>query len=55
MMMTLSQNQVKRLCLICKNDAFNNAFVNAHVATALLSLSMDRQLQAAFEEFERSF
>jgi hypothetical protein len=54
MMLTLSQNQVKRLNLICRNDAFNNAFVNAQVAAALLSLHMDQQLQKAFEDFERN-
>ncbi|NTV53748.1 MAG: hypothetical protein HGA76_12200 [Candidatus Firestonebacteria bacterium] len=53
MMMILSQNQVKRLNLICQNDAFNNSFVNAHVATALLSLGMDRYLQEMFDEFEK--
>jgi hypothetical protein len=53
LMLALSENQVKRLNLICQNDAFNNSFVNAHVATALLSMNMDRQLQQAFASFEK--
>jgi hypothetical protein len=53
-MLSLSENQVKRLNLICQNDAFNNAFVNAQVATALLSLNMEKQLQQAFGEFEKA-
>lgn len=52
-MLSLSQNQVKRLNLICQNDVFKNAFVNAHVATALLSMNMEHELGAAFEAFEQ--
>ncbi len=48
----ICQNQVKRLSLISKNDAFNNAFVNAHISTALLTMGIERELQKAFAQFE---
>jgi len=38
-------NQVKRLNLICKNDAFINAFVYAQVTTAFLSMDIDSVLK----------
>ena len=44
-LMLTTTNQVKRLNLICKNDAFMNAFVNAQVTTKLLSIGVDRILK----------
>jgi len=49
-----SDNQVKRLNLICKNDAFMNAFVSTQVATEFLSMDIEKTLEKAFEEFGKS-
>jgi len=48
-----SQNQVKRLSLICKNDVFMNAFVTTQVATEFLSMDIEKRLEASFDNFER--
>lgn len=40
-----TKNQVKRLNLICKNDAFINAFVNAQITTQFLSMDIDSILK----------
>jgi len=47
-----SSNQVKRLNLICKSDAFINSFVNTQVATMFLSMDIKNVLAKAFEEFD---
>jgi hypothetical protein len=47
-----SANQVKRLNLVCKNDAFMNAFVNTELVTQILK-SMENILAKSFIEFER--
>jgi len=47
-----SQNQVKRLGLICKNDAFVNAIVTTHIATEFLTMGADKILEKAFASFE---
>jgi hypothetical protein len=44
-----SRNQAKRLNLICKNDAFINAFVNAQVITQLLALDFEKTLKQMFD------
>jgi hypothetical protein len=49
-----STNQVKRLNLVCKNDAFVNAFVNTELVTQFLIREEDI-LAKSFDEFERSF
>jgi hypothetical protein len=49
-----STNQVKRLNLVCKNDAFVNAFVNTQLVTQFL-IHMEDILTKSFNEFERSF
>ncbi|MDD4179725.1 MAG: hypothetical protein PHH14_06755 [Candidatus Margulisbacteria bacterium] len=48
-----STNQVKRLSLICKNDAFMNAFVNTQVVSELLSMNIAEHLKEKFDEFEK--
>ncbi len=40
-LMLTTTNRVKRLSLICKNDAFINAFVNAQMTTEFLSMDID--------------
>lgn len=40
-----TKNQVKRLNLICNNDAFINAFVGAQVTTEFLSMDIDGILE----------
>lgn len=47
-------NQVKRLNLVCKNDAFVNAFVNTQLVTQLL-INIDDILTKSFNDFERHF
>ncbi|MEW6417752.1 MAG: hypothetical protein AB1480_06485 [Nitrospirota bacterium] len=47
-----SAAQVKRLTLICKNDAFVNAFYNTQVATEILSTDMEEMLKEKFSRFE---
>jgi hypothetical protein len=49
-----STNQVRRLNLVCKNDAFLNAFVNTQLVTQFL-INMEDILTKSFNEFERSF
>jgi len=49
-----STNQVKRLNLVCKNDAFLNAFVNTQLVTQFL-VNMEAILRKSFDEFEGSF
>jgi len=48
-----SANQVKRLNLICKNDAFMNAFVNTQVVSVFLSMDMEKHIIEQFAEFEK--
>jgi hypothetical protein len=49
-----SANQVRRLNLICKNDAFLNAYVNTQLVTQFL-INMEAILRKSFDEFEGSF
>jgi len=44
-LMLTTGNQVKRLNLICKHDAFINAFVYAQVTTAFLSMDINSVLK----------
>ena len=46
-----SDNQVKRLNLICKNDAFMNAFVSAQVVTEFLSMDINKTLDQSIHDF----
>lgn len=48
-----ADNQIKRMNLICKNDAFMNAFVNTQAALMFLDLDIEISLAKAFEEFEK--
>jgi len=49
-----STNQVKRLNLVCKNDAFVNAFVNTQLVTQFL-IDIDDILTKSFSDFEKNF
>jgi hypothetical protein len=49
-----SKNQVKRLNMISKSDAFINAFINTQIAAKFVSLGMDKRLDEAIEVFEGS-
>jgi len=49
-----STNQVKRLNLVCKNDAFMNSFVNTQLVTQFL-INMEDILTHSFNGFEKSF
>jgi hypothetical protein len=49
-----STNQVKRLNLVCKNDAFVNAFVNTQLVTQFL-INIEDILTKSFNDFEGSF
>ena len=48
-----SQNQAVRLNMVCKNDAFGNAFANTQVTSLILSMNMEEALKASFAEFEK--
>ena len=48
-----STNQVKRLNLVCKNDAFVNAFVNTQLVTQIL-VNIESILTKSFNDFEGS-
>jgi len=50
-----SKNQVARINLICKNDAFSNSFVNTQIITQILSMDPDKALEAAFKNFEETY
>jgi hypothetical protein len=47
-----TSRQLERLRLICRNDAFLNAFVNTHVAGELLTMDMEKMLQQEFDKFK---
>jgi hypothetical protein len=47
-----TKNQVARLQLICKNDAFLNAFASVHTTTQLLNVTKDRYLKESFRRFQ---
>jgi hypothetical protein len=46
--------QVKRLGLICKNDALMNAFVNTQSQIEWLVMAKDDRLEQSFEEFMKN-
>jgi hypothetical protein len=46
-----SKNQIMRMNLVCKNDAFMNSFVNTQLSAMLLSMDMDKKLEAVINEF----
>lgn len=47
-----SQNQIKRLRLVCRNDAFINAFANTHISTDILSFDMEDDMEESFNNFD---
>ncbi len=47
-----TKNQVARLQLICKNDAFLNAFASVHTTTQLLNVTKDKYLKESFRRFQ---
>lgn len=47
----ITRNQVERLRLICKSDAFLNAFISAHDVVWTLDLNKDALLAETFERF----
>jgi hypothetical protein len=48
-----TRNQLERLKLICKNDAFLNAFVNAHLIPDLLYTNKDNNLKKSFDRISK--
>jgi len=50
-----SENQVKRLNLVCKNDAFMNAFVNTQIVSEFLDMDIGKTIQESISEFEKSY
>ena len=50
-----SKNQVARMKLVCQNDAFSNAFINTQIITEILSMNLDKALEAAFKNFEETY
>lgn len=43
-----SRNQVKRMNLVCDNDAFMNAFVNTQIITDILSFDIGKLVDEGF-------
>jgi hypothetical protein len=50
-----ARSLVARLRLICRNDAFLNAFINAQLATEFLEIDISKTLDKAFETHNRRF
>ena len=50
-----SENQVKRMNLVCKNDVFMNAFVNTQVVSEFLVMSIEDAITKSVGEFEKSY
>jgi hypothetical protein len=48
-----SRNQAARMRMVCKNDAFLNAFVNTQAASLILSMNMEEALKDSFGKFEQ--
>ena len=46
-----TQNQMKRLSMICKNDVLQNAFVLTVVITEVLDMNKDSRLRELFDSF----
>ena len=49
------KNQVARMNLVCKNDAFMNSFVNTQVAAMFLTMDMDKKLEESINKFGESY
>ncbi|MDD2703261.1 MAG: hypothetical protein PHC33_04585 [Candidatus Omnitrophica bacterium] len=49
-----SQNQSARLNMVCKNDAFLNAFTNTQITGLFLSMDMEDVLKKSFDKFEQA-
>jgi hypothetical protein len=49
-----SQNQSARLNMVCKNDAFLNAFANTQITGLFLSMDMEDVLKKSFDKFEQA-
>jgi hypothetical protein len=47
-----SESQARRMRMLCKNDAFTNAFANIHIATEILSFNMEDALNESFHSFD---
>ncbi|MBW1896390.1 MAG: hypothetical protein JRI47_04975 [Deltaproteobacteria bacterium] len=47
-----TENQMRRLRLICKNDAFLNAFILTHLVTDVLYDNKDKKLREQLERPE---
>jgi hypothetical protein len=50
---TTTDNQMKRLRLICKNDALLNALILTHLITDVLDLSKDKKLKELLAEHRK--
>jgi hypothetical protein len=50
-----SENQVKRMNLVCKNDAFMNAFVNTQIVSQFLAMNIEDTIKKSLERFEQSY
>jgi hypothetical protein len=51
----MSKNQIARMNLVCQNDAFSNSFVNTQIITEILSMNLDKALEAVFKNFEETY
>lgn len=51
--MEIKKGVMPGMNLICKNDAFMNAFVNTQIATVFLNMDIEKSLIKAIDEFEK--
>jgi len=49
-----TQNQVKRLNMICKNDALMNAFVNTQVTSEFLNLNVEQIIKTSIDNLDNA-
>lgn len=50
-----SENQVKRMNLVCKNDVLINAFVNTQIVSEFLAMDIEDAIVKSVNEFDKSY
>lgn len=54
-LMISSENQVKRMNLVSRNDVFINAFVKTQVVSEFLSMDIESAIDKSVSDFEQSY
>jgi hypothetical protein len=50
-----SENQIKRMNLVCKNDVFMNSFVKTQTVTEFLAMDIEETIAKSIAGFEQSY